>query len=97
MIPSGLLMISSVSGELPAFIFRVEMSKVWKLVGYIGGVGGLGHRMSVNWPVRFHGVEVGPGWANGNRKQADKKVWATKESDSVKFTYYCCIECRPYV
>lgn len=75
MIPSGLVMISSVSGELSAFISRVQMIKVWKFVVYVGRVGGLDHRMSVDWLVRLHEVEVevDPEWANGNRKQADKK------------------------
>jgi hypothetical protein len=58
MIPSGIVMVCNISEELPAFIFSVEMSKVWKLVGYIGRLGGLGHRMSVDWPIRFHEVEV---------------------------------------
>lgn len=72
-------MISSVSGELPAFISGVEMIKVWKFVVYVGRVGGLDHRISVDWPVRLNEVEmeVDPGWANGNRKQADQKVRKT--------------------
>lgn len=79
MIPSGFMMISSVSGELPAFISGVEMMKVWKFVVYIGRVGGLDNRMSVDSPVRLHEVEVkvDPGWANDNRKQADQKVRKT--------------------
>jgi hypothetical protein len=39
MIPSGLVMVTNVSEALPAFIFRIEMSKVGKLVGHIGRMG----------------------------------------------------------